>query len=456
MARAEVREPQSLDELTALFADAGDEPIAGTYDGVRFDLLQAADGALRLALIAGPLGLDDGHHVLRGLAVRVRLPLPVPADMQLLVGKVLGRESTRLEVGWNLEASDPAAVRAYLADGLEPVLRRLGERQGVRMDDRELVWGPLLGTPAESARDLADVVAALPRPTGDEAELPDFDAAAEADGGVVEAGVYDGEIDAELARGALEAAGIPARTVGGGTGLWGGATGLVDVRVLVPRSYAEQAEAVLAELDAADDEDEDEDDEDEDEPEQPAGTEASPAHERRYAGTADRLRRPERLELLEVERTVTLCLDGLDRPTVLDVGTGSGLFAEAFAARGLTVAGCDVNEELLAAARAAVPRAEFATGAAEELPYDDASSDLVFLGHVLHEVDDLNRALAEARRVARARVAVLEWPYRREEQGPPLEHRLRPEAVEAEARKAGFAKVERLELRYMVLFRLER
>ncbi len=178
-------------------------------------------------------------------------------------------------------------------------------------------------------------------------------------------------------------------------------------------------------------------------------------HDRRYAGTAERLRRPERLAWLEVERVVPLCLEGVDVATVLDVGTGGGLFAEAFAARGLEIAGCDVNAELLEAARAAVPQAEFTTGAAEELPYDDASFDLVFLGHVAHEVDDLDQTMAEARRVARRRVAVLEWPYRAEDHGPPLDHRLRPEVVEAEARKAGFAKVEQLELTHMVLYRLD-
>ncbi len=51
------------------------------------------------------------------------------------------------------------------------------------------------------------------------------------------------------------------------------------------------------------------------------------------------------------------------------------------------------------------------------------------MGLVLHETDDAAQALAEARRVARLRVAVLEWPYRDDEMGPPLAHRLSAEAV---------------------------
>jgi hypothetical protein len=51
-------------------------------------------------------------------------------------------------------------------------------------------------------------------------------------------------------------------------------------------------------------------------------------------------------------------------------------------------------------------------------------------------------------------VAVLEWPYRSEGHGPPLEHRLRPERIRQLAEKAGYSTVERLELEHMDLFRL--
>ncbi|MBN1771266.1 MAG: methyltransferase domain-containing protein [Deltaproteobacteria bacterium] len=187
----------------------------------------------------------------------------------------------------------------------------------------------------------------------------------------------------------------------------------------------------------------------------PAQAGGGAAQDRPYAGTAARLRRPERLVWLEIDRVVPLCLEGLDVATVLDVGTGGGLFAEAFAARGLTVAGCDVNEELLEAARAAVPQAAFLACTAEELPYDDSSFDLVFLGGVLHEIHDVDRSLVQARRVARARVAVEEWPYREDPHAPPLGHQLPPERVEEAAHRAGFRKVERLELKYMVLYRLD-
>ncbi len=153
-------------------------------------------------------------------------------------------------------------------------------------------------------------------------------------------------------------------------------------------------------------------------------------HERRFHGDAARLRSPARVAMLEPERVVAFSLSGIAAKSVLDVGTGTGLFAEAFAKAGLDVTGVDANLELLAAARQHVPSGRFVEAAAEALPFADKSFDLVFLGFVLHEVDDPSLALQEAARTARVRVVVVEWPYRAEESGPPLEHRLPPERIE--------------------------
>lgn len=177
-------------------------------------------------------------------------------------------------------------------------------------------------------------------------------------------------------------------------------------------------------------------------------------HGHRYPGSPDALRSAERMALLEVERVVESCLDGDITGSVLDVGTGSGVFAEAFDRQGLTVTGIDVSPEMLESAQRHVPNARFVEAAADALPFTDGAFDLVFLGHVLHEVPDPVRALAEARRVARVRVAVLEWPYRTEEHGPPLEHRLRDDAIVAFAHEAGFQHVERVPLTHMALYRL--
>jgi ubiquinone/menaquinone biosynthesis C-methylase UbiE len=177
-------------------------------------------------------------------------------------------------------------------------------------------------------------------------------------------------------------------------------------------------------------------------------------HERRFHGTADRLRAADRIARLDVPRVVELSLAGLTATSVLDVGTGTGVFAEAFAAAGLAVTGIDTNADLLAVAREFAPTAQFREAPAEQLPFPDASFDLVFLGHVLHEADDPLATLQEARRVMRQRVAILEWPYRDEPHGPPLAHRLSPATVADLAARAGFQSVEALQLEHMDFYRL--
>lgn len=177
-------------------------------------------------------------------------------------------------------------------------------------------------------------------------------------------------------------------------------------------------------------------------------------HERRFHGEVERLRSAERMALLEVDRVVTLSVEGLVAPRVLDVGTGTGVFAEAFVARGFTVTGIDPNGDLLQVASRLVPRAEFKQASGEAIPYGDRAFDVVFLGHVLHETDDPVRALSEARRVSTARVVILEWPYVREEQGPPLKHRLRQGEIAEMVRRAGMDPVESLKLSHMDLYRM--
>ncbi len=166
------------------------------------------------------------------------------------------------------------------------------------------------------------------------------------------------------------------------------------------------------------------------------------------------MRAPERVALLEVDRVTDLCLAGLDAHNSLDVGTGSGIFAESFSKRGLAVAGIDRNPEMVTAARQYVPNGDFREGVAEGIPFPDTSFDLVFMGLVLHETDDALGALKEAHRVASKRVAVLEWPYIEGEKGPPLAHRLKPETITEMAQQAQFEQVERVPLQNLVLYLL--
>lgn len=87
--------------------------------------------------------------------------------------------------------------------------------------------------------------------------------------------------------------------------------------------------------------------------------------------------------------------------TVLELGCGTGLFTELFAATGATVVAIDVSEDLLEQARCRQtwpPGIRFVAADAERLEFPAESFDAVIGSSVLHHCD-LERALAEAFRV---------------------------------------------------------
>lgn len=141
--------------------------------------------------------------------------------------------------------------------------------------------------------------------------------------------------------------------------------------------------------------------------------------------------------------------------SALDVGTGTGVFAEQFAARGMQVTGLDANPAMLPAAQQYVPSGIFQEGEAEKLPFPDGAFDLVFMGLLLHETNDAQAVLSEARRVAHRRLAILEWPDEDQPVGPPRQHRLPVEKINTLARQAGFKGVKQVRLETLVLYLLD-
>lgn len=179
-------------------------------------------------------------------------------------------------------------------------------------------------------------------------------------------------------------------------------------------------------------------------------------NERVYNSGIERLRSPERIERLEVDRVVDLCLSESKINSVLDIGTGSGLFAEEFYKRDLIVTGVDSNPEMIEASLNYLPNSEFKLSSAEALPFKDSSFDLVFMGLLLHEVDDYKKVLEEAARVSVKQVVVLEWDYKIQEFGPPIEHRLKPEFIEQLSKVVGFSTFQILQLTNLVLYILRK
>ena len=180
----------------------------------------------------------------------------------------------------------------------------------------------------------------------------------------------------------------------------------------------------------------------------------SSANERVYSQGPDKLRSPERRDRLEVEKVVQRCLQAANVRTLLDIGTGSALFAEAFHGAGVVVAGVDINAEMIEAARKHLPEGDFSVASAENLPFADGSFDSTFFGVVFHEVSDYAKALHEAHRVARCCTFILEWQYKDEEFGPPIEHRLTKEFIRGLSLSTGYRGFAETPLRTLVLYRL--
>ena len=95
---------------------------------------------------------------------------------------------------------------------------------------------------------------------------------------------------------------------------------------------------------------------------------------------------------------------------VLDACCGTGDLAIADARAGGNVTGLDFSERMLERARRKAPDLEWVSGDLLALPFDYASFDAATVGFGVRNVDDLERALRELRRVLRAggRLGVLE------------------------------------------------
>lgn len=95
---------------------------------------------------------------------------------------------------------------------------------------------------------------------------------------------------------------------------------------------------------------------------------------------------------------------------VLDLACGTGDLTKEWARRvgpSGHVVGLDLSEKMLEVAKKKLDQAGFSgrtdlvLGKAEELPFPDASFDLVTIGFALRNVSDLDRTLSEMRRVLR-------------------------------------------------------
>jgi ubiquinone/menaquinone biosynthesis C-methylase UbiE len=109
--------------------------------------------------------------------------------------------------------------------------------------------------------------------------------------------------------------------------------------------------------------------------------------------------------------------DSLARKDVLDVGCGSGIATQMLAEAGANVTAVDLTDWAVETTRRRLGafglRGEVRQEDAEQLPFGDASFDLVFSWGVIHHSSDMDRALAELVRVCRPGGEIVLMVYHR-------------------------------------------
>jgi len=94
---------------------------------------------------------------------------------------------------------------------------------------------------------------------------------------------------------------------------------------------------------------------------------------------------------------------GLTKPSLIEIGCGSGYYSEVFATLlpdGVSYTGIDYSAAMIARARAQYPAVQFDVADATRLPYPDARFDVAFNGVSLMHIVDYQAAIREMARVA--------------------------------------------------------
>ena len=124
--------------------------------------------------------------------------------------------------------------------------------------------------------------------------------------------------------------------------------------------------------------------------------------ERAYRGLIEAMKRGEpRLDFTVAAEAVAET--GIARPSLLEVGCGSGYYSDVFAnllPGRVRYTGIDYSDAMIARARAYYPSAAFDVADATRLPHADGAFDIVFNGVSLLHIVDYQTAIREAARVA--------------------------------------------------------
>lgn len=161
----------------------------------------------------------------------------------------------------------------------------------------------------------------------------------------------------------------------------------------------------------------------------------------------EKLNDPARFESLPPDVFFTALALPQGPSVIVEIGAGTGLFAEAFTARApeATVYATDIVEEALGWIRAnrrgaAVGRIVPVLAEETRVPLPDGLADAVYMINLHHELVDPAATYADAFRLLKpgGRLLVVDWAARETPKGPPLLSRASAEALDSVIRAGGF------------------
>lgn len=159
----------------------------------------------------------------------------------------------------------------------------------------------------------------------------------------------------------------------------------------------------------------------------------------------------ERVALLQPEKLLRDLGLG-EGMTLADIGCGPGFFtipaAQIVGPTGQTLA-ADIQGEMLSTVRSralehGLDNVRIVKTNDREIPIPEGSCDFALLAFMLHEVDHRASFLHRAARILKpgGRLIIMEWDKVAEPIGPPVEDRLSPEELLADAEAAGLRVVD--------------
>jgi arsenite methyltransferase len=144
---------------------------------------------------------------------------------------------------------------------------------------------------------------------------------------------------------------------------------------------------------------------------------------------------------------VVMALELKPTEVIADIGTGTGYFARRFARHAAKVYAVDIDEQLLAIARAKAPKnLETILAAPDDPRLPEHSIDTVFFCDVLHHIENrpaYYTKLAQALKPG-GRIVVIDFFKKPLPVGPPVSMKLSDDELIAELKKTGFVMSKRL------------